>query len=100
MKPCLFEEGASRRENYLYDRKEGCTIAISAAQAEVANANVYPLLERLAGESDLLLLRSLLTAVAALAQHGTVRGDLPDAVRERWSERVRTPLCETTLVLP
>lgn len=73
---------------------------MSAAQAEVAKANVYPLLERLAGESDLLLLRSLLTAVAALAQPGTVRGDLPDAVRERWSERVRTPLCETTLVLP
>lgn len=57
-------------------------------QVDVATASVYPLLERLAGESDLLLRRSLLTAIAALAQAGPAVGDLPEGVRGRWSERV------------
>lgn len=59
-----------------------------AVQADVATANVYPLLDRLAGEPDLLLRRSLLTAIAALALPGAATGELPEPVRERWSERV------------
>jgi hypothetical protein len=57
-------------------------------QAEVAAANLHPLLERLAGESEPLLRRSVLTAIAALAQPGSAAGPFPEALWDPWSERV------------
>ena len=50
--------------------------------------NLLPLLDRLAGESDELLRRSLLTAIAAMAQCGVAGEALPTAVREAWAEKV------------
>ena len=57
-------------------------------QAEMTSVNLLPLLERLAGEPDELLRRSLLTAVAAMAQLGASEERLPTAVREAWAEKV------------
>ena len=56
-------------------------------QAEVAAANLHPLLERLSAEPDPLLRRSVLTAVAALAQPGSSAGAFPAALWDSWSER-------------
>ena len=56
--------------------------------------NLLPLLERLAGEHDELLRRSLLTAIAAMAQCGIAGEALPTEVREAWAEKVLpTPAC-------
>ena len=65
-----------------------------ALQAEMTTVNLLPLLNRLAGESDELLRRSLLTAIAAMAQCGVAGEALPTAVREAWAEKVlRSPAC-------
>lgn len=57
-------------------------------QAEMTSVSLLPLLERLAGESDELLRRSLLTAVSAIAQAGTSDEMMPTIVREAWAEKV------------
>ena len=57
-------------------------------QAEVAAANLHPLLERLSMEPEPLLRRSVLTAIAALAQPGSSAGAFPAALWDTWSERV------------
>ncbi|CAL8471570.1 g11112 [Coccomyxa elongata] len=75
------------------DSFSACIKYGSQLDADVATANVYPLLDRLAGEPDLLLRRSLLTAIAALALPGAATGELPEPVRERWSERILEWLC-------
>jgi hypothetical protein len=54
---------------------------------------VYPLLEKLAGEPNLLVRRAVLTAITALAQPGTAAGaaattSVPEGLSEKWSERV------------
>ena len=54
----------------------------------MTSVNLLPLLERLAGESDELLRRSLLTAVTAMAQSGTSEEHMPITVREAWAEKV------------
>lgn len=64
----------------------------AAAQAEVHAANLLPLLERLAGEADPLLRRSVLTAIAALAAPGSSAGPFPEQLWDPWSERVRSSL--------
>jgi hypothetical protein len=64
----------------------------------MAAANVYPLLEKLAGEPDALVRRSVLTAVAALAQPGAGDDGFPDALSEQWSDRV-LPLLSLSLSL-
>ncbi|KAK9822384.1 hypothetical protein WJX81_006810 [Elliptochloris bilobata] len=48
--------------------------------------SVHALLKRLTGEPDELLRRSVLTAVAALAQPGSAAGELPEALRDYWAE--------------
>ena len=54
----------------------------------MTNVNLLPLLERLAGESDELLRRSLLTAVTAMAQSGASEEHMPTIIREAWAEKV------------
>lgn len=54
----------------------------------MASVNLLPLLERLAGESDELLRRSLLTAVSAMAQTGVPGQTMPTAMQEAWAEKV------------
>lgn len=50
---------------------------------------VYPLLDKLAGEPDSLVRRSVLTAISALAQPGTPAAtNVVESLSEKWSERV------------
>ena len=51
--------------------------------------SVHVLLRRLSDEPDELLRRSVLTAVAALAEPGSAGGELPESLRDSWSELVR-----------
>ena len=57
-------------------------------QAEMTSVNLLPLLERLAGEPDELLRRSLLTAVTAMAQSGASEEHMTTSTREAWAEKV------------
>ena len=61
-------------------------------QAEMASVKLLPLLDRLAGEPDELLRRSLLTAILVMAQPGSSGDAMPTAVREGWAEKVYPPL--------
>jgi len=63
--------------------------ASARAQAAPGMRSAHALLKRLASEPDDLLRRAVLTAVAALAQPGGSAGELPDALRDSWSELVR-----------
>lgn len=65
------------------------TLCLFWLQAEIAAANVHPLLERLAAEPEPLLRRSLLTLLAALAAPGSSTGAFPEALWDPWTERVR-----------
>ena len=66
--------------------------ALPRMQAEMTSVNLLPLLNRLAGESDELLRRSLLTAVTAMAQSGASEEHMTISTREAWAEKVLTPL--------
>lgn len=61
----------------------------------MTSVNLLPLLERLAGESDELLRRSLLTAVTAMAQSGVPEEHLQTTVREAWAEKVTQIWCQS-----
>ena len=64
----------------------------------MTSVNLLPLLERLAGEPDELLRRSLLTAVTAMAQSGASEEHMPTNVREAWAEKVSfTPRVQAPL---
>ena len=66
---------------------------IFPVQAEMASIKLLPLLDRLAGEPDELLRRSLLTAISVMAQPGSSGDAMPTAVREGWAEKVTPPPC-------
>ena len=54
----------------------------------MASERLLPLLDRLAGEPDELLRRSLLTAISIMAQPGSCGDAMPTTVREGWAEKV------------
>jgi hypothetical protein len=60
-------------------------------QAEMAGARLLPLLDRLAGEPNELLRRSLLTAISIMAQAASSGDPMPTPVREDWAEKVSLP---------
>ena len=75
---------------------EGSLLTKLSIQAEMTSVSLLPLLERLAGESDELLRRSLLTAASAIAQAGISDEMMPTIVREAWAEKVLShepPFC-------
>ncbi|CAK0785443.1 hypothetical protein CVIRNUC_008652 [Coccomyxa viridis] len=94
-----FAADAAARKDWVQAAKaldtfSACVKHDAPLHAEMTAVNLLPLLDRLAGESDELLRRSLLTAIAAMAQCGLAGEALPTAVREAWAEKILGWLCE------